>query len=477
MQIGLSGKISCFLANDTGSTNRCHLYLFSERMSGGRVNDNVILWFLNGLDIRIKMAVLSKKLLFCHIPKTSGASFSILLSNQVDLTEYCTQWKTSLLAELTEKQRSQYTIFAGHFDGNTLSLIPDNINIQHLTFLRDPISTIVSLYRHARRDKNSEFYEIANRGDIFDFIGAHPNHVNFQLNWLMYYLEPFHGLKNSRLTDEEKYQIVSPLMGEVFQFIGISELMQESVDLACWKYRLFQFQEMITYNVAGDAYSLELTGYQSARLRTMFKYDYYLYLKGLEIFMDRYREMLNLLGVSERHVDGTTIRESIRNATLDTFYSAKPNIPAAAYRITGRSAINGYGWWYRTTEPVSNEWIIWSGPEQYSELFFRQLQPGEYRIEMHLSKITPESIIRNLKLCFNGITLTYNIEDGGTDYHLGAKLASSSILTRNFLGITSPDVGQFLIENILDHSSNTFHPDDRMVGIGLKYLAIEKSRS
>jgi len=85
-------------------------------------------------------------LVFLHVEKTAGTSLTEMLCHSLDAPSYIE--KRDVLLGLSACEMSQFDFFAGHFNYDTLSLIPREKRI--FTFLRDPRERLISLYNFWR---------------------------------------------------------------------------------------------------------------------------------------------------------------------------------------------------------------------------------------------------------------------------------------------------------------------------------------
>jgi hypothetical protein len=109
---------------------------------------------------------------FVHAQKTGGTSLQNMLAETFgDRNVY--REKGDTLYRRSPAELAQYSVFAGHFDFDSVSYIPRR-NLHLFTFLREPRQRLLSLYRFLRAhepgspDFNSR-KEIANRLEAVDF--------------------------------------------------------------------------------------------------------------------------------------------------------------------------------------------------------------------------------------------------------------------------------------------------------------------
>lgn len=88
-------------------------------------------------------------LFFLHLPRTGGTSLMQYLDRQFEASEICPAHKIFEFEGLYEQNRlSGYAFYRGHFGINLPRLI--DIDGKTVTFLREPIARLFSIWRHLR---------------------------------------------------------------------------------------------------------------------------------------------------------------------------------------------------------------------------------------------------------------------------------------------------------------------------------------
>jgi len=109
---------------------------------------------------------------FIHAQKTGGTSLQNMLAETFgDRTVY--REHTDTLYRRSPAELAQYSVFAGHFDFDSLAFIPRRTR-RLFAFLREPKQRLLSLYRFLRAHESSSpdfkgIKEIANRLDAAEF--------------------------------------------------------------------------------------------------------------------------------------------------------------------------------------------------------------------------------------------------------------------------------------------------------------------
>lgn len=85
-------------------------------------------------------------LVFVHVPKTAGVTFSAILEN-IYRSRIYSIYGTAELAkfqQLSESERGRYNLLQGHFPYGIHAYVPQPV--RYITFLRDPVARVISLY-------------------------------------------------------------------------------------------------------------------------------------------------------------------------------------------------------------------------------------------------------------------------------------------------------------------------------------------
>jgi hypothetical protein len=109
-------------------------------------------------------AVLRGPLAFVHIPKTAGTTFRTQLRRQygwdrvLELQPNNPESNFETLARMSEAERARYRAFVGHWGLEWQDHFP--ADTQYLTFLRQPVDRVKSLYQHVWRDTSHDDHRL-----------------------------------------------------------------------------------------------------------------------------------------------------------------------------------------------------------------------------------------------------------------------------------------------------------------------------
>ena len=119
------------------------------------------------------------KLVFQHLPKTGGTSLHEMLAPHFDRNKICPE-RFNDLSDYPSARLAEYEFYSGHFDRDSIALIPMNKRI--ITIFREPRSRILSLYYFWRSHKEEYYLKndlvqpmLANRLSLLEFLKSqHP---------------------------------------------------------------------------------------------------------------------------------------------------------------------------------------------------------------------------------------------------------------------------------------------------------------
>jgi len=85
------------------------------------------------------------QVLFIHIPKTAGTTFTAVLDRQFEAEEICPAYYWRELLQIPRRELLGYSLIRGHFDYSVTELLRD---VRVITMLRDPVARTLSHYRY-----------------------------------------------------------------------------------------------------------------------------------------------------------------------------------------------------------------------------------------------------------------------------------------------------------------------------------------
>jgi hypothetical protein len=219
------------------------------------------------------------KIVYVHTPKTGGTSLRKTLKEHYNIKEdydpLIDKDVYSFNDEIEINKYEKYDCVVGHFQPIKYKKLYEN-NWKFITWVRDPIQRIYSLYHHYKRHKNNFVTEIDG---------------NIEINTKNYNLEAYEILKNNMTVEEFALSTLSSnfyqfnfneFPVENFFFIGITENYKSDLDFLSKKIQVNLKMSNQNYNPNknNDNYKLE-----ESLLKEMQKFhenDYEIYYKLLE---------------------------------------------------------------------------------------------------------------------------------------------------------------------------------------------------
>lgn len=164
-----------------------------------------------------------RKILFIHIPKTGGTAVKQSLIQQFKPSRvhliYGLEYFQKGVREFAENNKQ---LGVGHFgwEKDMTSWFEDAFK---MTFLRHPVQRVISHYWHFQRSPH-EGDQYLKAMSFEEFL-----ETRFAQNWQTQKLGG--GFYDQNMSDEESFEEALINVSERFQFVGITERMQESVDI------------------------------------------------------------------------------------------------------------------------------------------------------------------------------------------------------------------------------------------------------
>ncbi len=227
--------------------------------------------------------------LFLHIPRTAGSTLHGIMKKQYADDEMFTGQllfgdEIANFTALPEERKKKLRIVKGHFAHGVHELIPGGEGA-YMTFLRDPIDRVVSLYHFIRRRPDNSLHEAATTMTLKDFVasGVAPTHTD---NGMTRFLGGAAMDDFGTITDEVLDRAISNL--EACEVIGLTERFDESL-LLCRK--AFGWNEPVFYerqNVTQNRPAIETLDAETLHaIEATNQLDSILFEKGVALFEER----------------------------------------------------------------------------------------------------------------------------------------------------------------------------------------------
>lgn len=387
---------------------------------------------------------------FMHIPKTAGLTLHRILDNLFPAPLICPIITLRGLLQFPPEQLPNYQLYRGHFSYNFAYSLPKFPLI--MTMLRDPIERTISQYEYSRSDpSNGKLHNLAQSLTLLEYLkdplGRASIH-NLQTRFIGIPLD-------ARLT---KGQVAYPIhLGidvakerlEAFEFIGITEKFQASMDLLSYTFSLPPIREYQRLNTTSRRIQRhELEDQVIEAILEANKDDLELYEYGLRLFEQRYVQMGHELVTKE--YEGISLQ--------------KPT--PTEIDLTFDQPIDGWGW-YPADYITELGYVRWIGPKLKATLYFVLKADKDLIVEFEVLKPLSDSLLEGLRLEVNNYTvpLNYSISDNST-YIFSGIIPQSAISTFSTFTFHVP-------ETIIPHEINPEYDDTRPLGLAFHRLKIQ----
>ena len=196
-------------------------------------------------------------LIFVHIPKTAGSTFSSILACIYPERRYSIYDFAQIpdFGHMPEAERTEIDLLQGHFLYGIHQYIPRYS--RYITFLRDPVERIVSLYYYLLRVPGNYLHDtlVSNNISLADFVGSRLTSeiYNFQVRLIAGADQP--SVDSFPVLDESTLLQAKQRLASDFLAFGITEKFDESLVLLSrslgWKLfsrNLFYRKQNVTHN-------------------------------------------------------------------------------------------------------------------------------------------------------------------------------------------------------------------------------------
>lgn len=361
------------------------------------------------------MLLAGEILYFLHIPKTGGTSLLKWLSLHYAPDRICPHLELEPIRDDLEQDPRRYDFYAGHHGLELLTLLPKKPCL--ITWLRDPTPRLLSSYNYLRglpEDTARQLLlnphaqkqrELALRLN-FDAWVALPNGENEIHNIQA------HFLAGQKCSKSELLPRALLTLSRADHF-GLTERMQDSVDLLCHRFVLPPRRFDVHLNRSRSPRATTLSAETADAIRRLEHIDFQLCDAARQIFDQRWRAMLADLELdpdngNHRLVpDGGSGDEAFRgliHARLEERFRRLRigATPCETGRIDLNARVLGAGWMPAIKLPESGLNARWSGPEAVSVLYLNLPRERALQFSFTMLSVMDYEVIRSFEFRLNG---------------------------------------------------------------------------
>lgn len=250
-------------------------------------------------------------LFFLHLPKTGGTSMKIILEDHFlpqticPLHTYATKDK---FEEFPLEIQQQWRLIRGHMRVGSYSPVYRFVtqNPICVTMLRDPLTRVVSEYRHLMRDPNTRHNKtfINPNLSLKEYV-TNPQYAFLATNYQVFMVAgSIRGSifmdrtleKGPLLSDEARLALAKQRL-EQYTFVGLTEQYEASIELLTYTFGWDTLPEIPHLNTAPSKTVLDDLDPETYRaLVACNELDLELYRFAEELFAERYAQMRAMIG-------------------------------------------------------------------------------------------------------------------------------------------------------------------------------------
>lgn len=393
------------------------------------------------------------RVVFIHIPKTAGITFSTVIHPLLAQLPWCPVISAENLVAIPYDEILQYKLFTGHFRYRLLEKIFPSGFIA-LTFLREPISRTISHYKYLLRQETfgvnpwgDAELKLVKKMTLEEYVSNEQLHlaldiVNLQTGfWGGFDLPPelvsetetvasltenLTALSiriNSKPTSIAERYPIGPKNLEVAKkrleqagFFGLTERFQDSLFLLCFIFGWPPILDALRLNHRPDSEADNaIDSHTLKQIQNKVALDLELYQFAQKLFEQRFNEMTQLL--LERYANEATEMQPLSKELLYTLlqkhYEARRNQRnRTLLKNIGRiylyrpslHAEGSFGWHIAETFPGDGP-AAWSGPGMESGFDLPCPRGGNLQVSFRILMVLERDIIDKLSLTINHVPI------------------------------------------------------------------------
>lgn len=408
----------------------------------------------------------SDQLVFLHLPKTAGTSFTHVLQRHFAPQDTCPAYLNDELAQLTPEAIGSYRLVRGHFFYDALAYLHLS-DFSTVTYLRDPVERVLSTYTHLQEHPDPQHHPWGagkTLGEFLDHPLARAHVTNLQTRRLAARLRIDAWSHMEAAVASETEEVLAgrwPRAREAMRileemtFFGLAERFDESMALLAYTFAWRPLADSPRLNVAPQRQTRQnVPANLIERILELNQEDQTLYDYARQLFNARYAALVPTL--------------------LDEHYQRHSPIfasPRAAWHVSFGGPLPNARGWYDPESPGAEEggWR-WLGPELVATLDLALAGGRDLRVRCCVAHVIAPDVLESLRLDVNDHPVALaRKSDGRAGLILDGTIPAAAIGAFPGASRLTFRISRTVAPSSQDPTSG----DGRRLGVALRWLAVE----
>ncbi|MCU0569267.1 MAG: sulfotransferase family 2 domain-containing protein [Oculatellaceae cyanobacterium Prado106] len=402
---------------------------------------------------------------YSHIPKTAGMTFRTIVEDHFHCHEICPATIDEQIDEIPLEQLQHYRLFRGHLGFIDLPKLVPGKRLINVNIVREPVARVISHYEYIRRTPTDPRYDSVKDIGLEGF-AEKLTLGKFGKNMQTYRIAKVARFHLNDLTLEETLALAKDSLDQ-FAFVGPLERFQDSLFLLSY---IFGWKPILNSRKENAAKQpkTNIPEETLALIQEQTQLDRPLYTYALEIFEQRFEQMLEQLGATSAAPE---VLLPLLEAHAEQRYLAR-QIPAQSFVYYDFcQPLRGHGWQKREMLAPGNA-FRWMGPGTQATLDLPLAQDQDLVLECCVVDVLTPEILQSLTLRVNAQTIPLAVRYHQANITILQGQIPRSALTRSPFTLLTFTVDRAITPQTL----NPNHPDARPVGVAFQSFQVFPSQ-
>lgn len=360
---------------------------------------------------------LIKPILFFHIMKTGGTTFTAFIDNQFDFKQICPARHWYEFDALLPEDLERYRLFRGHF--NLRQVFAFQEFPYTLTILRNPVDRVISEYFHWKRAPatfalHNPQYALADKSakslSLDEFI-ERDSESGFYINNRQAYQLALPDSMPRVGTDLSEDDVLSQAKKNIdkFSLTGTTDTVNQMAQILSFHFGWFPPKGLPTLR-SMKSEQREIVSLQTRqRILVKNQLDAALFDYATEKIEAQYKDFLDNIQVASKG-DQEAVYSRLLKKYNDRYLLRHPRT-YSRYWFGFEAALDGDGWHQRQGEGEADAitWR-WTGPGPESVLDLPLAHHQDLEVSFEILKAATPDLYKSLKIRVNDISLPYRLE-------------------------------------------------------------------